>query len=89
MKKGLLKAAAVVAFAVGVTGCSDAPKATKALDDAGYTNIQIEGAGFYGCGEDDDFTTKFKAINPNGKTVEGVVCSSWGPFAKGSTIRTR
>lgn len=65
-------------------GCTDAGKAQRTLESAGYTNIKAGGYAVWGCGEDDDFHTKFKATNPAGKEVEGVVCSGW---FKGGTIR--
>lgn len=37
------------------------------------------------CGDDDTFSTGFKAKNVNGKVVQGVVCS--GLIFKNSTIR--
>lgn len=58
--------------------------ANRALDSAGYSQIQITGFRFFGCGEDDNFRTGFAAVGPTGKPVTGVVC---GGFLKGSTIR--
>lgn len=73
-----------VAAATTLTGCTDAPKATRTLEQAGYTDIETRGYSFFGCGEDDTFRTKFTAKNPAGQKVDGVVCSGW---LKGGTIR--
>lgn len=80
MKKLIIIAAAII-----LSGCSDAPTATKALEGAGYSEVNITGYKFFGCSEDDTFHTGFIAKGANGKQVTGVVCSGW---LKGSTIRT-
>lgn len=80
MKKALLVFVAVVA----VSACSSRSDAEGALTKAGFTNIETHGYAFFSCGDDDTFKTKFTATNPQGKRVEGVVCSSW---FKGATIR--
>ena len=49
-------------------------RAKNTLLNAGYTNISIDGFGFYGCGEDDDYTVKFSAKGPTERPVSGVVC---------------
>lgn len=67
-----------------LAGCTSSDGATRALDSAGYSQIQITGFRFFGCGEDDNFRTGFAAVGPTGKSVTGVVC---GGFLKGSTIR--
>jgi len=67
-----------------LSGCTSSDGATRALDSAGYSQIQITGFRFFGCGEDDNFRTGFAAVGPTGKPVTGVVC---GGFLKGSTIR--
>lgn len=82
MKNILIALLAVTALA----GCSSSNDAKKALEGAGYTNIQTHGYSFFGCSEDDTFKTKFTATGPTGKPVEGVVCSGW---LKGGTIRTK
>lgn len=76
----------VILFAVAVAGCTDVDAAKKALDGAGYTDVQTTGYQVFACSEDDTFHTGFKAKGPTGKPVEGVVCSGW---MKGSTIRTK
>jgi hypothetical protein len=82
MKK-LYKVISIVALML--MGCSDPKEANRVLDNSGYTEIQIHGWSYWGCGKDDAFTTRFSAKNPNGKVVSGYVCSSW--FSKGSTVR--
>lgn len=82
------------AFKVGIalcaalllSGCSDPTAATKALTGAGYTQIQITGHSWFGCGKDDSYSTGFEAKGPTGVPVKGAVCS--GLFFKNSTIRT-
>lgn len=80
MKKILL-----ILAAVSLTACTSADEATRALNSAGYTNIQITGFKLFGCSEDDTFRTGFKATGKDGNPVEGTVCSA---FLKGATIRT-
>lgn len=79
MKKLILAAMCAVVF-----GCTAEDDTRNTLTKAGYSNIEIDGYAFLGCGEDDNFKTKFTATNPNGMRVSGVVCC--GVF-KGCTIR--
>ena len=67
-----------------LTGCSDPKGAARALDDLGFTDVRLQGWSFFGCSKGDGFTTRFEAVNPQGKRVAGVVCSGW---FKGSTVR--
>ena len=69
---------------VVLSGCTDPKNATRALESAGYKDIQIEGYSFFGCGDSDTYRTEFSAVGGNGEPVEGVVCA--GIF-KGQTIR--
>lgn len=71
-------------LALSAVACSDEDAAGRALNAAGYTNINIHGWAFLGCSEDDTFRTSFSATGPTGIRVNGVVCSG---FFKGSTIR--
>ncbi len=80
-----MKKLIIIATAIILSACSDAPTATKALESAGYTEVNVTGFKFFGCSEDDTFHTGFIAKGVNGKQVTGVVCSG---FLKGSTIRT-
>jgi hypothetical protein len=79
MKRFLL-----VAVALMLAACTAPDSARNALESQGFTDIQIQGYAFFGCGKDDSFHTKFTAKNAQGRPVEGVVCS--GLF-KGSTVR--
>lgn len=80
-----MKRLTVLLAALMLAGCTDADGARKALNGAGYTDIQVGGYDVFACGQDDQYSTEFKAKGPTGKPVQGVVCS--GVF-KGSTIRT-
>ena len=68
-----------------LSACSSPNDATRALQGAGYTNIQTGGYKWFSCGQDDFYHTKFTATNPAGRTVSGVVCS--GFLFKDATIR--
>lgn len=72
------------ALILALAGCSDPDTARGALQDAGYSNIQVGGYAFFYCGQDDAFATEFTATNPAGNRVSGAVCSGW---FKGATIR--
>ena len=75
----------IIILFIGLLATCTAPNETeRVLEANGYTNIRIEGYSFFGCGEEDDFSTKFSATSPFGQPVTGVVCSG---FLKGSTIR--
>jgi hypothetical protein len=73
---------AVVFCALGA--CTDETTARRALDAAGFSDIQITGYGLFDCSKDDQLHTRFAATGPTGKRVSGVVCSG---LMKGSTIR--
>lgn len=75
--------AAIVA-ALTLVGCTDTTKATRALEGAGYSQVETTGYAIFGCGKDDTFHTGFRAKGPNGQPVKGVVCSG---ILKGATIR--
>ena len=68
-----------------VSACTNPKDAERALEAAGYSDIQTGGYAPFACGEDDFYHTKFTAINPVGKRVSGVVCS--GLVFKDATIR--
>ena len=67
-----------------VTGCTNSTKTKQIVENAGYTNVVMDGFSLFGCSEDDFFRDKFTAKSPNGNIVNGVVC---GGFLKGYTIR--
>ena len=60
-----------------MAGCTSEPDARRALESEGFTDIEITGYRWFGCGRDDQYQTGFSAINPRGKRIEGVVCSGW------------
>jgi hypothetical protein len=74
----------IVLLALVLAGCTDEPRARKALLDAGYKPTSVGGYGLFSCG-DDLFSTEFTAIGPTGRPVRGTVCT--GVF-KNSTLRT-
>lgn len=78
---GVIFGSALMALA----GCSDGPRATKALEGAGYTNVVTTGYAFFGCSEDDRVHTGFRATDQRGNQVTGTYCS--GLLFKGGTIR--
>ncbi len=79
---------AVSAIAVlALVGCTDAQTATRVLNAQGYKDVQITGFRYFGCGEQDQYRTGFKATGPGGQQVEGVVCSGFSFFGKSSTVR--
>lgn len=76
---------AVMAMAsVALACCTSEEPSRKALEAAGFSKIEMKGWSAFGCGEDDAFRTKFQAVGPAGKPVEGVVCCGW---LKSCTIR--
>jgi len=75
---------AILIAAVLLAGCTQTDRASAALADAGYTDIQITGYAFFACAEKDTFSTGFTAKGPSGRKVSGAVCSG---FLKGQTIR--
>lgn len=80
MKKYLVLLAALL-----LAACTNPTDATKALDDLGFTEIQIGGYAWFACSKDDFYHTSFTAKNPQGKIVTGTVCS--GMWFKNSTVR--
>lgn len=65
--------------------CTNKKGATDALLDSSYHPIEVGGYGWFDCGEDDWYATRFKAYNQDSsRIVTGCVCQ--GLF-KGKTIR--
>lgn len=64
--------------------CTSDNDAHRALEGAGFTEIETQGYSIWGCSDKETFRTKFKARNPQGTVVTGVVCSDW---LKAATIR--
>ena len=76
---------AYVMLAAVLLGCTDESGAKKALERNGYKPINVGGYGWFAGSKDDVYITKFKAVAPNGDTVNGCVTSGW---FKGNTVRT-
>lgn len=79
-----MKRLSALLLAVAISGCTDADSARRALENNGFTEIEITGWRWFGCDQKDAFHTGFRALNTNGRQIEGVVCSGW---FKGSTVR--
>lgn len=71
-------------FLASCTSDSDFNKAKKQLEAQGYTEIVNTGIDVFCCGENDSFSTGFKAKDKLGNQVSGCVCSG---LLKGITIR--
>ncbi len=58
-----------------LTACTSPDRSRAMLEDAGYSNIEIVGYGWWNC-PNNDYThrTRFRATNPVGHSVEGTVC---------------
>lgn len=63
---------------------TDAARTMTTLQNAGYSDIETTGHRYFACGQDDWYTTTFTAINPIGRSVEGVVCCG---MLKDCTVR--
>jgi hypothetical protein len=75
----------LLAMAVMLTpGCTQPDKAKRVVEGAGYSNVVVTGWRPMMAGEDDTFSTGFRAVDQRGKVVTGAVCGGW---LKGSTIR--
>lgn len=75
----------IVVAALLFSSCvTDTTDAKRALRNQGFTHINITGMSFFGCGKDDLPGRTFRAKNPHGDTVEGVVCCG---ILKGCTVR--
>jgi len=80
----MIKKLLIICVAITLTACSQPETAQKVLASQGFTKIQTQGWGMFGCGQDDTFSTKFTAVGAKGENVSGVVCGGW---MKGSTVR--
>lgn len=74
----------IMLLATLAIACTDETETVRTLQSSGFTEIQTTGYRFFGCGDSDTFSTGFRAKNPHGETVEGVVCCGW---PKGCTVR--
>lgn len=86
IKKGKIKMKKImIGFVLLMSSCTNSDATKQTLMDAGYADIEVTGWSVFQCGEDDTFSTGFRARNPKGRLVEGTVCC--GLIAKGCTIR--
>jgi hypothetical protein len=83
MKTALLLAASL-GLSLCLLACSDEGRTIRTLQQSGFTEITTTGYEPFSCGRDDDFSTGFKAKNPSGAVVTGVVCCG---LMKGCTVR--
>ncbi len=68
-----------------LAGCTNDDGALRALEGAGYTNIQLHGYSL-ACPDSDHSCTEFTALGPTGHLASGAV--GCGLLVKGCTIRT-
>jgi hypothetical protein len=74
-------------LALTIAACeADHAKVRSLLEAEGCKDTQVGGWVMTGCGKDDSQSNEFSCTK-NGVKVRGVVCSSWGPFSKGMTVR--
>lgn len=66
-------------------GCTNEGASREALRRSGFSQVEITGHKWFQCGEDDAYSTGFRATNTLGERVEGTVCC--GRWSKGCTIR--
>lgn len=67
------------------SGCTDDSNAKRTLYNSGYTDIHLTGWKPLTCDEKDFSSTGFRAKNPAGRIVTGVVCC--GMLFKSCTVR--
>lgn len=72
------------AVVISCTSSKDFEKGKRQLENMGYTNVESTGHEMWCCGEEDTYSTGFKALDKNGYEVTGCICSG---FMKGITIR--
>lgn len=71
-------------FTLALSACTDDDATRRTLVSSGYTEIVVTGYEMFGCGKDDTYVTGFRAKNPNGVQVTGVVCCG---VMKSCTVR--
>jgi hypothetical protein len=81
MKNGV----AVLGF-LALIGCTQSTaNVASSLAAYGFTHVQTDGWAPFACdSKEDQFATKFNAVNPQGQAVSGVVCAG---LMKADTIR--
>ena len=67
-----------------VTACSNDSDTVRTLRASGFTEITTTGYSPWSCSDSDTFSTGFRAKNPKGDVVEGVVCCG---LLKSCTVR--
>lgn len=75
---------ASIIMASALVACTDEDATRSTLRAYGFTKIKTTGYALWGCSKEDEFNTGFRAVNPQGATVEGVVCCGW---FKNCTVR--
>lgn len=79
-----IKICCIVMFSMIVMACTNPKDAVNALNEAGFTNVQVGGYDWFACSDYDLYSTNFNAIDPEGSPVSGTVCSG---FLKGTAIK--
>lgn len=74
-----------LAAMVLLASCTNEDDTIRTLRSSGYTDIVTTGWEPMSCSKDDTFETGFRAKNPTGQWVRGVVCC--GLVFKGCTVR--
>jgi hypothetical protein len=75
---------ALLLLALLAAGCTDESASREALRKQGFRDIQLTGWAPLSCSDEDTFSTGFRATNPQGESVGGVVCCGW---LKSCTVR--
>lgn len=69
------KLLALLFVAATVTACfTDEGRTRETLTKADFTDVETTGYVYAACSESDTYHTGFRAKNPKGEPVEGVVC---------------
>lgn len=79
-----MKYTPTLVLALLIASCTDDSATLHTLNYAGYKNVQLTGWEPFACAGDDNFSTGFRATNPAGQRVEGVVCCG---LLKSCTVR--
>lgn len=68
-----------------VGGCTtDEVETRDTLENSGFSQIEVGDFTFFGCGHGDKYGREFRAVNPVGKHVNGIVCCG---YMKSCTVR--
>ena len=73
------------AIVVLLAGCTKPDESIRLLTSQGMSDVKITGYNFFGCSQDDVYSTGFAAKGQDGSNISGTVCS--GFIFKGATIR--